>query len=291
MARTLEFEVGDDCDGIKLLYFLRNRAKLSSRLIKSLKRIDGGLRRNGEHIRTVDPIRCGDIISVNMPDDMPEIEQKEFDLEVLFEDEDLLIINKPAHLAMHPSHNHQGDTLANAVAYRLARQGKASVFRCVGRLDRDTSGIVICALNPYSAARLTEEVMNRQVKKTYYAVADAVLNGSGTINAPIYRPHPLHTYRCVDERGDRAVTHWQALKNNGKETLVKVNLETGRTHQIRVHFAHIGAALVGDTMYGKADGRIDRQALHCGEVCFTHPVTNEKMSFITHLPKDMAVLV
>lgn len=291
MARRLEFKVGSDYDGIKLLYFLRNRAKLSSRLIKSLKRIDGGLQCNGEHIRTVDLIHCGDTVTVNMPDDMPEIEQKELELEVLFEDDDLLIINKPAHLAMHPSHNHQGDTLANAVAYRLARQGKVSVFRSVGRLDRDTSGIVICALNPYSAARLTEEVMNRRIKKTYYAVVSAVLDGSGTINAPIYRPHPLHTYRCVDERGDRAVTHWQALKNNGRETLVKVNLETGRTHQIRVHFAHIGAALVGDTMYGKADERIDRQALHCGEISFTHPVTNENMSFVTKLPKDMSLLV
>ncbi|MCR4924761.1 MAG: RluA family pseudouridine synthase [Clostridiales bacterium] len=291
MSRTLNFTVTTEYDGSKLLPFLRIKAGLSSRLVKSLKRVENGLVCNGEHIRTVDIIHTGDIISINIPDDLSEIEAKPFELDVIYEDDDILIVNKPPHLAMHPSHNHQGDTLANAVAYHLEKEGKTAVFRSIGRLDKDTSGVVVCALNSYSAARLTQQIKNKTINKIYYAIVSKEFQGEGTIDKPIYRPHPLHTYRAVGEDGDRAVTHWRAIESKNGFTLMKIYLETGRTHQIRVHFSYLGAALVGDSMYGEKSELIDRQALHCGEITLIHPVTSKKMSFYAELPEDMKGLL
>lgn len=287
MSRSIDFIVTSEYDAQKLLPFLKKKAMLSSRLIKSLKRIDNGLQRNGEHIRTVDLIYEGDVISVNMPPELSEIEAVKLDLDIIYEDEDILLINKPPQLAMHPSHNHQGDTLANAAAYHLAVKGESFIFRSIGRLDRDTSGIALCALNAYSAARLTDEIAKKEIKKTYYAIVPGQYAGEGTIDAPIIRPHPLHTCRAVGEGGDRAVTHWRAKRSLNAGTLMEITLETGRTHQIRVHFAHIGSPLLGDDMYGGDTALIKRHALHCGKISLIHPTTNIKMEFEADMPEDM----
>ena len=162
-----------------------------------------------------------------------------------------------------------------------------AAFRPINRLDRDTTGLVVCGINQYAASRLTGSI-----DKVYYAVACGRLEGSGTIDAPIARCDERLITREVAENGDRAVTHWQVVGNNGNtETLLRINLETGRTHQIRVHFAHIGHPLVGDTMYGKADDRITRQALHCAQVSFNHPVSGEKIFIKTDIPDDMKGLM
>ena len=160
------------------------------------------------------------------------------------------------------------------------------MFRAVGRLDKGTSGAVVCALNAYAADRL-----QRGVKKEYLAVPSARLTGSGTIDAPIYRPDPILTMRVVDERGDRAVTHWEALETFDDRTLCRVRLETGRTHQIRVHFASVGAPLVGDTLYGTPSEEIARHALHCAHAELTHPVTGAHISVDAPLPEDMSGLL
>ena len=156
----------------------------------------------------------------------------------------------------------------------------------MGRLDKGTSGVMVCALNAYAADRL-----QRGVKKVYLAVPSGKYEGSGTIDAPIFRPDPILTIRVVDDRGDRAVTHWKALQTGEDRSLVEVRLETGRTHQIRVHFASLGTPLLGDTLYGTASEEIHRHALHCARAEFLHPVTGEALSFEAPLPEDMENLL
>ena len=186
-------------------------------------------------------------------------------------------------MAMHPTHNHQGDTLANAVTAYLSRKGKYSAFRAVGRLDKGTSGLVVCALNPLSACKLAGNI-----KKEYCAIVKGELHGQGRIDVPIYRPDPMKTLRaCSYEKGvEAAVTNWTAEKNFDGATLVSLRLETGRTHQIRVHMAFEGHALAGDAMYGDFMPEIGHQLLHCRKCSLEHPVTGKIMEFEAALPPD-----
>ncbi len=285
--RTIEYTVDNSYfDGKKLISFLRGHVKISVGLLRSLKRIDKGILVNGIHARTIDIIYLGDRITLNLPDDSGTSYPSDYPLDILYEDEDILIVNKPAGLPMHESHNHQGDTLANAVAGYYHRKGESRTFRAVGRLDKGTSGIVVCALNSHIAARLSGSI-----EKEYLAIPTGCYTSAGTIDKPIYRPDPMKTYRTADDRGDRAVTHYTPLSFSEKHTLVRVRLETGRTHQIRVHFAYLGTPLYGDSMYGEADSRIPRQALHCHSVTLMHPVKNEKITVTAPLPEDMKVLL
>ncbi|NCC86718.1 MAG: RluA family pseudouridine synthase [Clostridia bacterium] len=284
--RTLSFYVGNEYDNKEVLHYLRGCAGLSVRLIRSLKQFDNGILLNDIHARTVDKIKAGDKITINIPDDDIIAQPSEHTIFVMYEDEDIIVVDKPALLPMHPSHNHQGDTLANAVSWHLAKEGKGSTFRAIGRLDKGTSGIVICALNSFAAAKLSGKI-----KKEYTAIATGVLQGKGTIDKPIFRPDPIKTLRAVGEEGDRAVTHWQVVGGNDKMTILKVNLETGRTHQIRVHFSYMGNALVGDRMYGEIHPKIERQALHCSYVEFEHPITGKMLKIDAKLPQDMEELL
>ena len=205
-------------------------------------------------------------------------------LEVIYEDDDLLIINKPSGVSVHPTRNHPNGTLCNAVAAYLKNEGNENfVARAVGRLDKVTSGVMVFAKNAFVASRL-----NGNLDKTYYAIAQGELTGHGTVNAPIYRPDLNKTIRAVGEGGDEAITHWEAVAANNNKTLLKITTETGRTHQIRVHMAYIGHTLAGDEMYGAAATEsLKRAALHCGRVKIVHPITNKEMAFDAALPKDM----
>lgn len=287
MTRRLQYTIPHEYSSRRVLDFLKHLG-FSHRLITKLKQTPDGILLNGEHIRTIDPMSEGDVLEINLPTDKKESISipVEMPLDIIYEDDDILVLNKPAMLAVHESHNHLGDTLSNAVAFHLKKEGKPSAFRAVGRLDKGTSGLMVCALNRYVASRLSGKI-----KKQYLAIATGVYEGEGTIDAPIYRPDPILTVRTVDERGEKAVTHWKALKNDGKNTLLRVRLETGRTHQIRVHFASLGTPLVGDTMYGTPDERICHQALHCCECRFIHPVKNEEMHFFCDMPDDMKSII
>lgn len=280
--RTLEYTIGERYDGAKLYSFLKGYVLLSSKLIRSLKRTENGLLINGEHARTIDLLKVGDTVTVNIPEDEKTAVPGSVMPEVIYEDDDVLVVNKPPYMPIHESHNHQGDTLANSVCGYLSKKGKCCSFRAVGRLDKGTSGLVVCALNSHAASRLSGNI-----EKTYYAIATGRFEGSGTIDKPIFRPDPMKTYRTADDRGDRAVTNWEAVKTENELSLLKIHLETGRTHQIRVHFAFLGAPLLGDRMYGKEREDITHQALHCGEVTFTQPVTGEKIICKADMPKEM----
>lgn len=288
--RRIDFTIAEDYNGKLVKEFLREKAKVSARLIPKLKHDPDGIMLNGEHIRTVDFLKTGDVLSITVPADKEEkisaVAPLDYKLKVLYEDDDILIIDKPAGLPLHPSHNHQGDTVANAVAYHLESQGKSSVFRSVGRLDRGTSGIVICALNRFIAS-----VLNGKIYKEYMAVCDGFYEGEGVIDKPIYRPDPILTIRTVDDRGEKAVTEWKAVSNHNGRTLLHIHLLTGRTHQIRVHFASLGTPLTGDTMYGTPRDDISRQALHCSYCKFTHPVTKKVIEIKSELPDDIKNLL
>lgn len=283
MTRKLRYTITDAYASRKVLDFLKHLG-FSHRLITKLKQSPDGIMLNGEHIRTIDLMKSGDVLEINLPEDKKESISipVEMPLDIVYEDDDILVLNKPPMLAVHESHNHLGDTLSNAVAFHLKKEGKPSVFRAVGRLDKGTSGLMVCALNRYAAARLSGKIY-----KEYLAIATGVFEGEGTVDAPIFRPDPILTLRTVDERGEKAVTHWKAIKSDGENTLLRIHLETGRTHQIRVHFASLGAPLVGDTMYGKPDGRICHQALHCCQCKFTHPVSGRELEFFRDMPDDM----
>lgn len=284
--RTLEFKIDSDFDGRTVERFLRGEAKMSLGLLRSQKRVPDGITLNGRHIRSIDILHTGDILRVNIPDDKRTSVPSDFPLDIIYEDEDILVINKPAGLPMHESHNHQGDTLANAVAGYLTKKGKGAVFRAVGRLDMGTSGAVMCALNPFSASFLSGNI-----EKEYLAIPTGKYDKKGTIDKAIYRPDPIKTYRTADDRGDRAVTNYEPVEWGENYSLLSVTLETGRTHQIRVHFAYLGTPLYGDTMYGIEDRDIDRQALHCRSLTFIHPVTKEKMTLEAEMPDDMKKLL
>lgn len=286
MGRMISYTIPKEYDGQKVICFLRGEAGISCRLLKALKRIENGITLNGKHIRTIDIMHTGDVLSVDIPCPDSEIQPVEMPLEILYEDDDLIIINKDPFIACHPTHNHQGDTLANALAFYLQSKGKVSVFRAIGRLDKGTSGIVICALNKHVASQVP-----KTVKKEYLAVVSGKLAPTGTIDAPIYRPDPMKTLRTVGEDGDRAVTHWTVIKQNETTTLARINLETGRTHQIRVHFASLGMPLVGDSMYGTDSERIGHQLLHCAKITFVHPVSGDNMTITAPMPKDMQTVV
>ncbi len=280
MPRNIDYTVTAEYDGRKVIHFLRGYCGFSSRLMRKVKY---ALMLNGETTRTIDRIKCGDIVSVCIPDDdaLPEITEAEID--IVYEDEDILVINKSPFMAMHPTHNHQGDTLANAVTAYLTKKGKSVAFRAVGRLDKGTSGLVVCAINPLSACKLSGKI-----EKEYAALVQGELTGEGRVDVPIYRPDPMKTLRaCSYELGvEEAATNWYAEKTFVGATLLHLKLETGRTHQIRVHMAFEGHPLAGDTMYGSFMPEIGHQLLHCRRCFFEHPVTGERMAFEADFPDD-----
>lgn len=283
--RELTFIVPEKYDGVKAQGFLRGHCKLSYRTLVKLKRVDGGITRNGELLRTIDILHPGDKVVLKMPETRPPAESRNLPLEIVFEDNDIIICNKPANMPVHPSRGHADDTLANAVAAHLENSGEYLAFRPINRLDRDTTGIVLCAKNAHCAANLCNKS-----KKIYIAVCEGTVEGSGTIDLPIGIKKGHGIMREVSDDGEKAVTHYKAVANGNNHTLLEIRLETGRTHQIRVHFSHLGHPLAGDDMYGGSREFIQRQALHCQSIHFIHPISNKKMDFSTDLPEDMVYL-
>ncbi len=275
--------VSEEYNGAPLYYFLRECVGVSTRIIQTLRHTQETVFINGKECRVIDKVKTDDKIEIYLPEKTEPPILWETDLCVIYEDEDLLIVNKPSGVSVHPTRNHPNGTLCNAVAAYLKNGGNENfVARAVGRLDKVTSGVMIFAKNAFVASKL-----NGNLDKTYIALAEGILEGEGTVNAPIYRPDINKTIRAVGDQGDKAITIWKALKNFDDKTLLEIKTLTGRTHQIRVHCAHMGHALVGDEMYGaKVTDNIKRAALHCYEVKIIHPVTNEEKTFIAELPED-----
>lgn len=280
--RELEFIVGAEEDGQTALTFLLKRG-LSRRSITKLKG-SGGITRGGKVLRTVDKVSGGDRVKVTVGDKASEsiLPNPDIAAGIAFEDDDVIVFDKPPFLPVHPSIKHSRDTLANLYAAMFP----GTAFRSVNRLDRNTSGLCVCAKNRLAAPKLA-----KSVSKTYFAVVDGTIAGSGEIDLPIGRTGDSIITRMVREDGQRAVTLYKALLHKNGRTLLEIHLLTGRTHQIRIHFSHTGYPLCGDELYGGDCSAINRQALHCGAVEFSQPVTGRRIRLESPLPDDIRRLI
>ena len=278
MGVELNFKVGETASPKTIKDYLRRECSVSAGLLTALKKEPRGILKNGDHARSIDKVYPGDVLTLTLPDDKNEIPPVDLPITVLYEDEHVIVYDKPPFMAVHPVRGHQGDTLANAAAFYAMQKGEHYCFRAINRLDRDTSGTLLAAKNAYAAPILSETA-----QKVYIGVCEGELNGSFTINKPI-RLKPGHTIeRETGEGGQPAVTHCETLYSGNGHTLIRFILETGRTHQIRVHMASIGHPLAGDDMYGGSRELIARQALHCSQISFLHPITHERMTVCANL--------
>ncbi len=273
---------------------LKEEFNISNRLLKRLIS-SNKIFLNGEVVSpSFNNLKIGDIVSIdlNFDEEYDNIVPVDMKLNIIFEDDYLLIINKPSGIPVHPSCNHFFDSISNGVKSYFDLIGLKRRIRIVNRLDKDTSGIVIFAKNEYIQEMLIRQMKSNIFKKEYIGILEGTLsNPKGTISAPIARKNESIIERCVDfNTGDNAITHYEMIKNiNNCLSLVHFVLETGRTHQIRVHSAYIGHPIIGDTLYGHSTDLIDRQALHAYKVNFIHPITKKKMVFEADLPADMNV--
>lgn len=261
-------------------FFLANK-NVSRRLVTKLKRAPDGIVKNGVHARTVDTVNEGDVVEIRLADEKTLEPNGRLCVPVAFENDGFVVFDKPPFMPVHPSIKHQGDTLGNYFAFLYP----SFSFRPVNRLDRDTSGLCVVAKTPFYA-----KALQFSIEKTYYAVVTGSITEQGTIDAPIAREQESIITRIVSPHGQHAVTHYIPLKSNGRFTLLEITLETGRTHQIRVHFSHIGHALAGDGLYGEKTELIDRQALHCGRLLITLP-DGKTIEISSDIPPDMKRLV
>ncbi len=293
----MQITIKTEYEGKLLREFLRRELCLSSKMIKHLKFLPNGILINGQPVTVRHILRAGELLTLAIEDsDSAPITPVELPIEILYEDSELVIPAKPAEMPTHPSHGHHGDTVANALAFRYAESGTPFVFRPVNRLDRNTSGLLLIARNRPAAGRLTESMQKGEIQKTYLAILDGELEGTtGEINACLHRTKESIILRevCPPDApdADSAVTQYRVLAAGGGHTLVEVRPLTGRTHQIRVHFASIGHPLTGDELYGTPSPLIARHALHARTLTFPHPATREKMTVTAPLPPDFCALL
>ena len=281
MNRVLTYEITAEQEGTKIGDFLRT-AGYSRHVIIHLKKTENGILLNGEWAYVGQFLKEGDHLEIRIIEfqSSEQIVPAELPLDIVYEDEDLLIINKPADMPIHPSINNYDNTLANALMWYYQQKGETFVYRCINRLDRDTTGLLIVAKNMLSGGILSDMSKKREIHREYLAIAEGKVPQEGVIDAPIARKEESVIERCVDfEKGDRAVTHYWRLDYRNGYSLVRLKLETGRTHQIRVHMKYLGHPLTGDYLYNPDYRILNHQALHSWKLAFRHPITGAQMQF------------
>ena len=292
----MEYEIRKDTDGMTVLQILKGELGLSHAFIKHLKFKENGITLNGEHVTVRKVVEQGDVLRLLTEDDTtPEkLTPNYLDLRIAYEDENTVVPDKPADMPTHQSFGHYGDTVANALTYRYQSKSLPFVFRPVNRLDRNTSGLLLIARNRISAAYLAEAMKEGRIKKQYVAILNGVLaEDEGQIDTYIRRTSESVIVREVcgeNEGGDRAVTRFRVICRSDTHTMALAAPITGRTHQLRVHFAHLGCPLVGDDMYGEKSDLISRHALHSFSLTFPNPKNGESVTVTSALPDDMARL-
>lgn len=289
MDRIFHYQITENEQNTTVLDFLRKKG-FSRHILSSMKADKEALTRNGQRIGGREHLLAGDHFRVRLLEtiDSDGIVPVSMPLSILYEDEDILVINKPADMPVHPSIGNYTNTLANGVTAYLDAKGEHSPFRCINRLDRDTSGALILAKNAFSAAVLSTQMRNRQIRRTYLAVVEGITPPNGTISAPISRVDDSVIERHVDFlRGEPAVTHYERLEVKNEHSLLEIHLETGRTHQIRVHMGYIGHPLPADYLYHPVYDCFKRQPLHSLQLEFRHPVTDKPMCLLAPVSEDM----
>ena len=289
--RTITYSITPAHAGMSVERYLKQQHGYSTRTLVKLKHYPQGLQLNGRHVRTIDLLQAGDTLAVTFLDSqehgVEHFIRSNRRVEIPYEDDDLLVFNKPADMPCHQSCGHAADTLANVFAAHCDHLGLDLMYRPLNRLDRDTSGAVLVAKNRFAAAKVTNNF-----HKTYQAILlGCPPQPQGRVDAPIRREFPEEMRRIVAPDGQRAVTNYHVLAQGTVEgqplSLVDFVLETGRTHQIRVHMAHLGCPVLGDELYGQKSELIPRQALHCRHIAFPQPVTGQEIRVDCPLPADM----
>ena len=299
--RIIHYRIPNSYEGHKISEFLRNQG-ISTKSIIRLKSDVENVLLNDEPGFINRILKKDDRLTlcVKELESSKKIPPVDLPLSIIYEDEDILIVNKPANMPIHPSMNNYENTLGNAVAYYYMKKGEPFLYRCINRLDSDTTGLTILAKHYLSCGILYDEMESREIKRTYYAIVEnrTVFDApyahrllqTGTIDLPLGRKPDSAIERMVDiKNGNKAITHYRVLATNDGLSLLELQLDTGRTHQIRVHMQAIGHPLIGDFLYNPKDTHMKRQALHAGKLSFRHPITKEMLSFTAPVPQDMQV--
>ena len=290
MERKITYPVTEAEQGLRIEQFLRRRGYSAQNLAR-IKRMPKNILVNGVFCYLRQPLSAGDTLCAHIQEteSSQHIPPVHIPLDINYEDEDLVVINKPAGMPIHPSMNNYTNSLANGLAWYYQQQGKSFIFRCCNRLDRDTSGLTVVAKHLVSASILSAMTKRKEVCREYLAITRGNIHPpSGTINAPLGRREGTIIERMVDwEKGEPAITHYRVLDSRNGHSLVSLRLETGRTHQIRIHMKYLGCPLIGDYLYNPDMEHIRRQALHSHRLSFPHPITGEKMAFEAQMPEDM----
>ncbi|MCI8410976.1 MAG: RluA family pseudouridine synthase [Clostridia bacterium] len=273
---------------------LNKEFEFSTRLIAKLIK-NNKISLNGKMCNTRWPIKRDDVITIDLSidEDNSNIVPTKMDLDIIYEDEWLLVVNKPAGIAIHPSQLHYDNSLSNGIKYYFDLIELKKKIRPVNRLDFNTSGLVIFAKCEYIQEAFSKQMQNNIFKKEYLCIAEKPFEDkNGTINLPIARKEGSIIERCIDyDKGQKSVTHYEVIDEFENYSLVKCKLETGRTHQIRVHLSNIGHPLLGDTLYGNSSNLITRQALHSFRIILIHPISKKQLCFKSNLPNDMQKLI
>jgi 23S rRNA pseudouridine1911/1915/1917 synthase len=279
-------------DNVTLKELLLNKLSLSVRFVSKAKK-DKNVFVNKEHRHPGHIIKKGDLIEIKIDEDMGNFTPQNLNIDILYEDFDIIMVNKPPYIVVHPTKSHVDKTVANGLTYYLLNKKEYPRIRFVNRLDMNTSGLLIVAKNAYAHHILSKDMSEDKVTKKYLTVVSGVVKkDEGTINEPIYRPTEDSIKRVVDERGQQSITHYKVIERLKDATVLEVILETGRTHQIRVHMNHLGHGIIGDELYGYVDtDLIDRQALHAYKLEFDQPRTKEKLCFEAEIPNDLKKLI
>lgn len=275
-------------DGQEIKQILKKHFDFSSRLRNRIKR-NNLLTLNGKDTEGWHRVKTGDIVSIILPDEESHFMPQAIPLDIVYEDDDIMLINKQAGLIVHPTKGHPVGTVANALAYYMQEQSKKWKIRFVNRLDMDTSGLLLIAKNAYCQNDISNQMHRNQISKKYIAIVKGIIEEeSGTVDMPIGRPDLEDVRRGVMTDGAPSITHYKVIEHLKGHSLIELILETGRTHQIRVHMSYIGHPVLGDHLYGGENVNLmERQALHAVELSFNHPITKLPVNFKAPVPEDM----
>lgn len=291
MNSIMEYRVKKEDTGEKLISIVCSNMNISSRLLRKLKKSKSILL-NNRAVSINASVREHDMVKIILPEENNTFDPEPLDIEVVYEDVDVVLVNKRPFIVVHPTKGHPYGTLANGLAHYNLEHGMDYKIRFINRLDRDTSGLIMIAKNAYGQKVISDQMMGNQVSKYYYAVVEGIVKPEkATINAPVGLANEDDVARIVLDTGQEAITHYEVVETFPTASLVRLKLETGRTHQIRVHMKHIGHPLIGDTLYGESSKLINRQALHATELTFFNVRSGQSCTVIADLPEDMKVLI